>query len=129
VLLLHIATPALAQAPSPVLLVLEKGDRSLAIVDPDSLRVLGRVAAGADPHEVVASKDGRYAYISNYGASSTPGQTLSVIDLAAQKPLPAVNLGALRTPHGLELADGRVYFTAEGSKAIARYDPSSQQID
>jgi YVTN family beta-propeller protein len=124
-----VATTVLAETPSPTLLVLEKGDRSLAIVDSDNLQVLGRVAAGDDPHEVVASEDGRYAYISNYGAFSTPGQTLSVVDLVARKALPAVNLGALRAPHGLELAGGKVYFTAEGSKAIARYDPLSQQID
>jgi len=43
--------------------------------------------------------------------------------------LPAVELGALRSPHGLAVADGKVYFTAEGSKVIGRYDPSAQLID
>jgi YVTN family beta-propeller protein len=129
IILLLIATIALAQSPSPFLLVLEKDDKSLAIVDPTSLKVVGRVSAGEDPHEVVASDDGKFAYISNYGAFSTPLHTLSVVDLAAQKALPAVDLGALRAPHGLELVNGKVYFTAEGSKAIGRYDPSSQQVD
>jgi YVTN family beta-propeller protein len=40
-----------------------------------------------------------------------------------------VDLGALRAPHGLELAGGKVYFTAEGSKTIGRYDPATRQID
>lgn len=40
-----------AQAPSPALLVLEKSDDSLAIVDPATLKVVGRVPAGKDPHE------------------------------------------------------------------------------
>lgn len=126
---LPIATAAPAQAPSPALLVLEKGDRSLAIVDPDTLKIVARVDAGEDPHEIVASEDGRFAYISNYGAFSTPGQTLTVVDLVAQRTLSPVSLGALRAPHGLEFVDGKVYFTAEGSKAIARYDTSSRQID
>ena len=39
-----------AQTPSPALLVLEKEDQMLAIVDPASLKIVGRVAAGADPH-------------------------------------------------------------------------------
>jgi len=52
-----------------------------------------------------------------------------VVDLAARKALPAVDLGALRAPHGLELAGGKVYFTAEGSKTIGRYDPATRQID
>jgi YVTN family beta-propeller protein len=129
VALLPIAAAAHAQAASPALLVLEKGDRSLAIVDPDRLEIVARVDAGDDPHEVVASEDGRLAYVSNYGAFATPGHTLSVVDLAAKRALPAVDLGALRAPHGLALVAGRVYFTAEGSKAIGRYDPATRQID
>jgi YVTN family beta-propeller protein len=127
--LLPIATVAGAATPSPVLLVLEKGDRSLAIADPDRLDVTARVDAGEDPHEVVASDDGRRAYISNYGAFSTPGRTLTVVDLESRRPLPAVSLGGLRAPHGLALAGGRVYFTVEGSKAIARYDPATGKVD
>ena len=120
---------AAAQIPSPALLVLEKNDRSLAIVDPETLKVVGRVPAGEDPHEVVASEDGKYAYISNYGAFQNPQHTLSVADLSAQKALPAVDLGALRAPHGLELVNGKVYFTAEGSKVIGRYDPATNRVD
>ena len=122
-------TIAAAQTPSPALLVLEKSDKSLAIVDPATLKVVGRLPAGEDPHEIVASEDGKYAYISNYGAFQNPQHTLSVADLAQQKALPAVDLGALRAPHGLDIINGRVYFTAEGSKVIGRYDPSTRQID
>jgi len=130
ILILLITSFAAAMAvaekpPATALLVLNKGDNSLAIVDPVSLKVVGRAPAGADPHEVVASADGKLAFISNYGA----GHTLSVVDLVAQKSLPAVELGALRSPHGLAVADGKIYFTAEGSKVIGRYDPASQLID
>lgn len=120
---------AAAQTPSPALLVLEKSDKSLAIVDPATLKVVGRIPAGEDPHEIVASEDGKYAYISNYGAFQNPQHTLSVADLTQQKALPAVDLGALRAPHGLDIINGKVYFTAEGSKVIGRYDPSTHQID
>jgi YVTN family beta-propeller protein len=119
---------ALARAeetPPTVLLVLNKGDNSLAIVDPTTLKVVGRAPAGADPHEVVGSADGKLAFISNYGG----GHTLSVVDLVAQKALPAIELGALRSPHGLAAAEGKIYFTAEGSKVIGSYDPAAQKID
>jgi YVTN family beta-propeller protein len=119
-----------AQTPSPALLVLEKSDEKLAIVDPNTLKIVGRVPSGGAPHEVVASDDGKFAYISNY-ASQQVGQlkTLGVVDLTAQKALTPVDLGALRAPHGLAFADGKVYFTAEANKAIGRYDPASHQVD
>ena len=53
--------------PSTALLVLSKQDHALAIVDPGTLKVLARVPVGDDPHEVIASADGRSAYVSNYG--------------------------------------------------------------
>jgi len=121
---------ALAQTPSPALLVLEKDAEKLAIVDPGSLKIVAHVPSGGAPHEVVASDDGKFAYISNY-ASQQAGQlkTISVVDLTTQKALPPVDLGALRAPHGLAFADGKVYFTAEANKAIGRYDPATKQVD
>jgi len=120
---------ARAQTPSPALLVLEKDDHSLAIVDPTALKVVARVDAGPDPHEVVASGDGKYAYVSNYGAFSSPHHTLSVVDLVAQKALPPIDLSPLLAPHGLQFINGKVYFTVEGSKAIGSYNPASQRVD
>jgi YVTN family beta-propeller protein len=113
--------------PSTSLLVLSKGDLTLSIVDPSSLNVLGRVPSGPDPHEVIASADGKTAYISNYGGGSF--NTITVVDLVAQKALAPIELGALRGPHGLVFVGGKLWFTAEGSKAIGRYDPASKQID
>lgn len=118
-----------AQTPSPALLVLEKDDHSLAVVDPATLKLLSRVDAGPDPHEVVVSEDGKYAYISNYGAFSTPQHTLSVVDLVAQKALPPIDLSPLLAPHGLQFLNGKVYFTVEGSKAIGSYNPTTQHVD
>ena len=118
-----------AETPSPALLVLNKTDTTLAIVDPATLKVVATVPTGQDPHEVVASADGKLAFVSNYGGFGVGLQTLAVIDLVAQKPLPPVELGGLRAPHGITWADGKVFFTAEANKAIARYDPSTHQID
>jgi YVTN family beta-propeller protein len=117
-----------AQLPSPALLVLNKEDSSLAIVDPSTKKVVARVPTGEGPHEVVASADGRLAFVTNYGSRS-PGSTLSIIDLTTQKEVRRLDLGSLRRPHGIFFADDRVYFTAEANRVIARYDPSANQID
>jgi YVTN family beta-propeller protein len=122
------ANIAAAQTPSTSLLVLNKSDATLVIVDPSTGKTVGRVPTGEGPHEVAVSTDGKYAFVGNYGAQ-TPGNTLSVIDLVAQKELRRVDLGPLRRPHGIAFADGKVYFTAEVNRLIARYDPSSNQVD
>lgn len=117
-----------AQAtPNPALLLLAKKDSMLLIVDPGTLKVVAKLPAGPDPHEVIASPDGSRAYISNYGGGKY--NTLTVVDLAARKVLPAIDLGALRGPHGLAYAGGKVWFTAEAAKAIGSYDPATKQVD
>lgn len=121
-------TLSAAETPLPALLVLNKADSSLAIVDPVAAKVIGRVPVGEGPQEVTASSDGRLAFVGNYGAQ-TPGNTISVVDVVAQKELRRVDLGTLRRPHGMFFADGKVYFTAEVNKLIGRYDPAGNQID
>lgn len=121
-----LATVAAASPPSPALLVLNKEEATLVIVDPATGQVLGRTATGEGPHEVVT--DGVHAFVSNYGAR-TPGSTLSVIELTSLKEVRRVDLGALRRPHGLALVDGKVYFTAESSRVVGRYDPATDRVD
>jgi len=121
---------ATAQTPSKALLVLEKDANQLDIIDPTTLKIVARAPVGQDPHEVIASSDGKVAYISNYGAGmQDPLHMISVVDLVAQKALASIDLGALHAPHGLDFAGGELYFTAEANKVIGRYNPSTNQID
>jgi YVTN family beta-propeller protein len=111
-----------------LLLVLNKGGASLTILEADSMKVLGNVGVGDSPHEVVVSADGKTAFVANYGAS-TPGSSLSVIDLKTMKELRRVDLSPLMRPHGIQEIGGKIYFTAETNRAIARYDPASNKVD
>jgi YVTN family beta-propeller protein len=128
--LVSIAVVSMAYAestPREALLVLSKGDHTLAIVDPSNLKIIARMPVGEDPHEVIASTDGRLAYVSNYGGGAY--NTLAVIDLVGQKGLTPIDLGPLRGPHGLAFVGGKTWFTAEAAKAIRRYDPAQKKID
>jgi len=124
---------AFAQRPhgqgSAKLLVLNKEDATLAIVDPASGKVLGTVPTGPGPHELVVSTDGRYAFASNYGTGPAPGSTISMIDIAAQKERRRISVAPLQRPHGLAFQNGKLLFTAEASRKIARYDPAADKID
>ena len=124
-----ISSTVLAQAPSTTLLILSKSDHSVAVVDPATLQVLARIPSGPDPHEIIASDDGKLAYISNYGGPDSTLNTISVVDLVARKALPAIDLGAVHSTHGLDFAGGKLYFTAETNKIIGRYDPATQHVD
>ncbi len=112
----------------PVLVVLNKTDNDMVTVDPATMKVTGRVAVGDGPHEVVLSADGKTAYVANYGAQM-PGSSLSVIDLETMKEPRRVDLLPLMRPHGLQMIGGRIYFTAETNRAIARYDPAKDKVD
>jgi len=115
------------EASKATLLALSKQDHTLAIIDPVSLKILATEPVGDDPHEVIASADGRTAYVSNYGFGAF--HTLAVIDLVGRKPLQFIDLGPLRGPHGLAFVDGKVWFTAEAAKAIGSYDPAAAKVD
>ena len=124
VALVTIANVAAAQTPSPArLLVLLRNASALAIVDPASGKVLGRVPVGRDPHEVSVTPDGRMAFV------ASPSEGISVIDVPAMKELRRVNTGALSAPHDVLYTGGKLYFTAEGYKTIGRYDPTANMVE
>src|SRR5215467_281610 len=123
VLFLIFASSATAQ-----LLVLNK-EGNVAVVDPVTQKVLGKGPTGDGPHEVVSTTDGKFAVASNYGTTQVPGNTLSVIDLATYKEVHRVDLAPQLRPHGLFAADGKVYFTCEGTKTVGRYDPATNRVD
>ena len=109
------------------LLALSKADHTLAIVDPVTLNIIARIPVGTDPHEVIASADGKTAYVSIYGGGSL--HELNVIDLVAKKPLTNIDTRPLFGPHGLTFANGKVWFSAEGSKSVGSYDPATGKLD
>jgi YVTN family beta-propeller protein len=131
-LFLASATLALALLPAvgstQTLIVLNKDDATMAFIDPATGKTLGSVPTGEAPHEAAVSTDGKLAFAANYGAQ-TPGNTISVIDIATRKEVRKLDVSPLRRPHGLLAHDGKLYFTAETNRAIARYDPATNKID
>ena len=127
-LLLFVSYVCSAQVtPAKALLALSKGDHILAIIDPVSFKVLAQVPVGADPHEVIASADGKTAYVTIYGGGSL--HEINVIDLVGQKALPTLDTRPFMGPHGIYFQGGKVWFSVEGTKTVARYDPASGKFD
>ena len=126
--IVSIFTAAASQARGQNLLVLNKTENTLAIIDPATLSVIAKIPTGEGPHEAIVSADGKLAFVCNYGAQK-PGNSLSVIDLVARKELRRVDLGGFYRPHGIVEADGKIYFTSELSRTVVRYDPVANKID
>ncbi len=111
------------------LLVLNKEDATLVFVNPATGDIAARVPVGPGPHELAVSTDGRFAFASNYGTGPAPGHTISMIDVRARRELRRIDVAPLQRPHGLGFANGKLYFTAEASRKVARYDPAADKID
>ncbi|HTH57805.1 MAG TPA: cytochrome D1 domain-containing protein [Cyclobacteriaceae bacterium] len=109
------------------LLALSKSEHVVAIIDPNTLKIIAKVPVGPDPHEIIASADGKTAYVTNTGGGRA--HEINVIDLVTQKALPNIDTKALLGPHGIDFVGGKAWFSAEGSKSVGRYDPASGQVD
>ena len=126
----------LANAQHPRLLVAEKGAQSLAIVDPASGIVLASVPEGGiTGHEVIASADGKLAFVPIYGNSGvgrpgTDGTNIAVIDIEAQKVVGNITFDHGIRPHCPMIGpkDGLLYVTTELDESITIIDPRTLKI-
>jgi YVTN family beta-propeller protein len=114
-------------AEHPVLLALSKTDHTLSIVDPVTLKVIAKMPVGPDPHEVIASADGTRAWVSNM--LNSQGHQLDVLDLVNHKALPSIDTAPMVGLHGLDFQGDKVWFTAQGAKAIGRLDPATGKTE
>jgi YVTN family beta-propeller protein len=137
-LLLLTSLPASdAARPAPVhalLLAANQGDHTLLIIDPATRAQLAKISVGVNGHEVIASPDGRFAYVPIYGNSGvgkpgTDGTTIDVIDIPAQKVVATIDLGKPLRPHCAKFGpDGMLYVSAELSNSLDVIDPATKKI-
>jgi DNA-binding beta-propeller fold protein YncE len=134
VLLSVAVAPSLAQHGK--LLVAQKGDHSLAIVDPAAGAVIASVAEnGVTGHEVAGSPDGRFAVVPIYGNSGvgrpgTDGKNIVIIDLADHKIANNIEFDHGVRPHCPVFGpkDGMLYVTTELDQAITIIDPKTWKV-
>jgi YVTN family beta-propeller protein len=115
-------------ADSGTLLVLNKSDNTVSLIDLANRKVVATVPTGIGPHEVAVSPNGKLAVVANYGAQ-TPGSSLTVIDIPAKKVLKTIELGEYRRPHGIVWLKGdEVALTAEANKALLVVDVNTGKV-
>src|SRR5579872_2666979 len=130
------AGPATAPSSHSLLVVANKGEQTLGIVDPHAGEQIATVAEGGETgHEVIASPDGRTAYVPIYGNSGvgkpgTDGRKMVVIDLATRKVTGQVDFGHGIRPHCPMFGpkNGLLYVTTELDNTVTVIDPHTLKI-
>jgi YVTN family beta-propeller protein len=119
-----------------LLLVANKGDHTLGLIDPASGRQIATVPEdGVTGHEVIASPDGHRAFVPIYGDSGvglpgSDGSKLAVIDLDQRKLINTIDFGHGVRPHCPIIGpkDGLLYITTELDSSVAIIDPKTLKI-
>ena len=136
-ILAGLLTPAsTTPSPSGLLLVANKDEQALGLIDPNAGRQIATVAeGGVTGHEVAASPDGRRAFVPIYGNSGvglpgTDGSTLAVIDLSARRVIHIIEFDHGVRPHCAVFGpkDGLLYVTTELDKSVTIIDTQTLRI-
>ena len=116
------------------LLVVEKKNNTVGFYASSGRRV-GEVRVGETPHEVVLSRDGRYAYVSDNGVlwmdyDGPGGNTISIIDLETRRRDGTLPLGKFHRPHGLSMdpTSSRALVTAENPDRLVLVDLEARAV-
>jgi len=98
-------------------------------------KLVDEIPVGRYPHEMIFSGDGRYAYVSDYGAlgveeEAKGGNTVSIIDIPGRRRTGVIDLGRFRRPHGLDLdpATGRLLISTENPNRLLVVDTANRGV-
>ncbi len=119
-----------------LLLVANKGEHTLGIIDPvEGMQIAKVDEGGVTGHEVAASPDGKRAFVPIYGNSGvgspgTDGRTVAVIDISTRKLIDTINLGKPLRPHCAVFGpqNGLLYITTELGDSVTIIDPQNLRI-
>ena len=129
---LSATTAELEQVPglTGTLIVTNKEPSTATIIDVATGRALATLPTGNGPHEVVLSKDGRIAVVTDYFGSTGPGNTLTVIDVPAKRVVRTISLGQYTRPHGIVYlpGDSLVAVTSESTQNVLVVAVASGEI-
>ena len=99
-------------------------DQAIAIIDPQSFAVVGRIPTGqAESHMVALSHDGRFGYTANVG----PG-TVSVLDLGTRRTIAVIPVSSNIQRIAVSTDDRFVYTADQTSPRMAVIDTRSNAV-
>ena len=109
------------------LLILSKGSESVLVLDYNTLDSITSIPVGIDPHEIISSPDGHKAYISRPEMNNN-GHHITIVNLEKLEKEQTIDTRPFFIPHGLAYHNNELWFTAQGSKAVAVYDLQTNKV-
>ena len=111
------------------LVVANKAEATVSLIDQDSGEVVATLATDQGPHEVAISPDGRFALVTNYGTREGAGGSLTLIDIPAAELVNTFDIGDESKPHGVEWIDKmRAAVTVEANQALIVVDVETGEV-
>lgn len=99
-------------------------DRSIAILNPETMTLVGKIPTGQSlSHMMVISRDGRFGYVSNI----EPG-SVSILDLRARKQIDVVKVSAKAQRIALSIDDQSVFTADQKLPRLAVIDTATHKI-
>ncbi len=109
---------------SRLLYVTTELDKTVSIVDPRTLKIVGFIPTGqAESHMLAISHDGRRGYTANVG----PG-TVSVLDMAARKTIAVIPVSSETQRISISNDDKRVFTADQAKPRLAVIDTSTNKV-
>lgn len=107
-----------------VLYVTTELDKSVSIIDPHSLKIVGSIPTDqAESHMLAISHDGRRGYTANVG----PG-TVSVLDLDARKTVTVIPISGMTQRISITPDDSTVFTADQTKPQLAMIDTSTNKV-
>jgi DNA-binding beta-propeller fold protein YncE len=118
------------------LILVDKRGNYVRFFDPKTQKELSGFPTGQGAaHDLAISPDLKTAYIPIYGdgvynRNPNPGQSILIVDLAAQKVTGTIDISPYQAPHGIQIdASGTLYVVCDISKKLLVIDPVARKIE
>lgn len=118
---LMLAVPVSAQT----LLIGNKGEDTVSVLDLASGAERARMPTGKAPHEIAVSPDGKFAAVVAYG-----GTSIDLFDIRKRALVRRIEIAPNAGPHGIVwFAPGRIALVADRSGTLALIDPRKGTVE
>lgn len=116
--------------PKEILLVLNKAEDTVSLIDTVNQRTIKTIPTGHGPNEVMVSPAGTWATIANMGSGQKRDKTVTVLRMPGGEVVRTIDLGEFQRPHGMAwLNESKFVTTTHEPEALHIIDVETGKIE